>query len=539
MAANKRVGKKSLAQNDFLQPAKPIINSATDVGTNRAFNNGAVSVAFSLPSTSAPATSYTVTASTGQSATGSVSPITVSGFATGATPTFTVVATNADGPSETSLPSGSVTVTTVPSAPTIGSISNVGAGRAFNDGAVSVTFTAPVSNGGKTITNYLVTANTGQAGSGASSPVVVGGIASSASVYAYAIAQNANGSSAASSATSNVTVTTVPASPVVSASSPSAGVDTVSWSIPNDGGSAITGYNWTSNDGKSGSTASTSVSVGQEMGTAQVYSVSAVNANGQGASGSSNSVTTTFSFVPFGFSPFGFTPFGFTPFGFTPFGFSPFGFTPFGFSPFGFVPPFSFVPYSNFSFIPFGFIPYGNFSFAPFSFAPSSFGFVCVGEESEILTVEINGALSLTPAKYLSVGDKVISPIWDNYDASVSVEKVRVEYSSLENPAVKVGTVREIVKNKSDKITYINGNKKKAYTPTHPILAKLENQNIAWEEVGNLSVGDKVMEYDFNSERYVLCDITSLETEYFDQDVYLIGVDDTDTFIASGIVCHK
>lgn len=532
MAANKHAGKKSVASNDFLQPAKPIINSVSDVGLNRAYNDGAATVSFSLPNGSAPATSYTVTASTGQSATGASSPIVVGGIASNATPTFTVTATNASGTSPQSDPSSPVTITTVPENTPFISASDVGIGRPWNNGAITVNFGTP-NNGGKPITGYTaITAggNGGGSASGSSSPITVGGLNAPGTMYIYVVATNANGTGGANGTSNMINVTCVPDAPgSVSASSPSVGSDTVSWSAPNDGGKTITGYAWTSSDGKSGTTTSTSVTVAQEMGTAQTYSVTATNANGTSAAGTSNSVTTTFSFAPFGF----------TPFGFSPFGFSPFGFTPFGFTPFGFVPPFSFAPYSNFSFVPFSFIPYGNFSFAPFSFAPSSFGFVCVGEDSEIITVDVGGSTSLTTAKDLKVGDKVLSPIWDNYDASINIEISRVEYSSLENPTVKIGTIKEIVKNTSDTIVYINGDKKKAYTPTHPILAKLGDNNVAWEQVQNLSIGDKVMEYNVESEQYMLSNIVSLDTEYFNQDVYLISVDDTDTFIASGIVCHK
>jgi hypothetical protein len=240
MAIIKRFGKRSQAANDFLEPKQPSITSATDVGTGRAYNNGAVVVNFSLPADSPVATSYVVTSSPGSfTATGASSPLTVEGLLSDTAYTFTVRASNAAGNSIVSSASASVTATTVPDTP----------------GAPS-------------------------------------------------------------------------------ASSPSAGTDSVSWSAPANGGKAITNYRWTASDGKAGDTAGTSVSVGQEQGTAQTYNVYATNGNGNsGTSSSSGSVTTAFSFVPFGFAPFGFTPFGFTPFGFTPFGFTPFGFTPFGFTP--------------------------------------------------------------------------------------------------------------------------------------------------------------------------------------------------------------
>jgi hypothetical protein len=226
MAANKRVGKKSLAQNDFLAPSAPINVSATDVGTSRPFNNGAAIVTFSLPAGSQAATSYTVTSSTGQSNSGSSSPITVSGIPVNSSVTFIVTATNASGTSQQSSPSAAIAITTVPNKPL--------------------------------------------------APTV---------------------------------------------SSPSAGSDSVSWSAPSNGGKAITGYYWTSSDGKSGNTSITSVSVSQEQGTSQTYNVRATNANGNSeTSNNSASVTTAFAFFSV-FSFFGVFNF-FSVFGFYGYNFS-------------------------------------------------------------------------------------------------------------------------------------------------------------------------------------------------------------------------
>jgi hypothetical protein len=226
MAVNKKAGKKSLAQNDHLFPAAPLIGTATDVGTGRAFNDGAATVTFTAQGPNA-ATSFTVTSSPGGfTGTGASSPITVTGLQSATAYTFTVTATNGFGTSSPSSASGSVTATTVPAKPA-----------------------APV------------------------------------------------------------------------ATSPSAGIDRLTWTAPANGGKALTNYFWQSNDGKSGNTTSTTVDVSQEQGTAQTYTVRADNANGSSVvSDASNNITTTFSFAPF--SAFGFSPF--SAFGFSPF--SAFGF---------------------------------------------------------------------------------------------------------------------------------------------------------------------------------------------------------------------
>lgn len=273
MAVGKNLGGNAQSSNDFLLPHAPTITSATDVGTSRAYDDGAVEVAFTLPAASPAATSYTVTASTGQTATGSASSLTVTGIATGATPTFTVYGENEWGTGETSTASSLVTVTTVPDQP------------------AAPTVTSPT--------------------------------------------------------------------PSASANTAGATEDVVTWSAPANGGKSITEYEWASSDGKSGTTTSTSVTVTQEGGTSQTYTVLARNANGDGAVSAASSSITTFSFTPFSFAPFG-------AFGFTPFGFTPFAFTPFG--------NFSFTPFGAFAFTPFNFVPFGNFGFTPFNFVP--FGFM-------------------------------------------------------------------------------------------------------------------------------------------------------------------
>ena len=345
MAIIKRFGKRSQAANDFLEPKQPSITSATDVGTGRAYNNGAVIVAFSLPADSPVATSYVVTSSPGSfTATGASSPLTVAGLLSDTAYTFTVQASNAAGNSIVSAASASVTATTVPNTP----------------GAPS-------------------------------------------------------------------------------ASSPSAGTDSVSWSAPANGGKAITNYRWTASDGKAGDTAGTSVSVGQEQGTAQTYNVYATNANGNsGTSGASGSVTTAFSFVPFGFAPFGFTPFGFTPFGFTPFGFTPFGFTPFGFTPFGFTP------------------------------------IKSIGADTLINSKVPEG---LVLAHNLSVGDVLYSA--DIQDLDLQTDTPLVEYLanwSQANPVINSQvetTITALSAYVVDRVIVVNGNK---YSVSHYIMVKRDGE---------------------------------------------------------------
>jgi len=52
---SKQSGRMSQSANDFLAPYAPIIGTATDVGTNRPFGNGAITVTFTPDSRNAAA----------------------------------------------------------------------------------------------------------------------------------------------------------------------------------------------------------------------------------------------------------------------------------------------------------------------------------------------------------------------------------------------------------------------------------------------------------------------------------------------------
>ena len=256
-----RKGSKAAAQDNFIAPDAPTIGTATNVGTGRAYNNGAISVTFT-PATSgnAPATSFTASGycsvhSTTHTVTGASSPLTITGFGSGVVTTITVTATNDYGTSAASAASNSVTVTTVPQAPTIGTVTT--SGDAPQGDTVPWTINA---TGGSALTGHTVTSSDGP------TYVVAGNIATKlvaetagTAQYYYVYATNANGNSA-NSANSNTVTTPSP------------------FSFAPFGFTPFAPFGF-----------------------------------------------TPFGFTPFGFTPFGFTPFSFTPFGFTPFGFAPFG----------------------------------------------------------------------------------------------------------------------------------------------------------------------------------------------------------------------
>lgn len=198
MAANKRVGKKSLAQNDYLAPAAPLIGTATDVGTSRAYNNGAATVTFTHQGPNA-ATSYTVTSSPGgYTASGASSPLTVAGLQSATNYTFTVTATNTYGTSAASSATSAITATTVPAAPT-----SVLASSPYGASYDTVSWTAP-PNGGKAITNYYVTSSDGKTGNTSSTSININQEQGTAQTYTV-YADNSNGRSAASAASGSIT----------------------------------------------------------------------------------------------------------------------------------------------------------------------------------------------------------------------------------------------------------------------------------------------------------------------------------------------
>ncbi len=160
--------------------------------------NAQISVAFTAPSNigGSAITGYTATCGA-ISNTGSASPIVVSGLTNGTAYTCTVSASNAAGASVPSAVSNSVTPSTLPAAPVIGSASTAGTG------SVSVAFSAP-DDGGAAISSYTATCGS-QSANGSASPIVVSGLTVGVPVTCTVVATNTNGSGPASAASNSVT----------------------------------------------------------------------------------------------------------------------------------------------------------------------------------------------------------------------------------------------------------------------------------------------------------------------------------------------
>jgi hypothetical protein len=182
-----------------------------------------------------------------------------------------------------------------PNAPTIGTATNVGTARPYNNGSATVTFTAPVFDGGLPITAYTVTSSPGGfTGTGASSPITVTGLQSSVSYTFTVTATNARGTGAASAASNSITATTVPQAPTIGTATAGTSSATVGYTAGATGGSAITTFTATSSPGGQTGTGTSPITVsGLTSGTAYTFTVRATNANGQSAaSAASNSITT-------------------------------------------------------------------------------------------------------------------------------------------------------------------------------------------------------------------------------------------------------
>lgn len=159
-------GKRSQQQNDSLAPLAPTNVVATNVGTNRAFNNGAASVSFSLPANSPAADSFTVSATasgqTTRTVTGASSPLVVQNLTSAVTYTIRVTAANAAGTSPVSS-SVTVAVTTVPATPAAPTVQNF-----TNDQKDYLNWVAP-ANGGSALVSYFYESTDAKSGSGSAS----------------------------------------------------------------------------------------------------------------------------------------------------------------------------------------------------------------------------------------------------------------------------------------------------------------------------------------------------------------------------------
>ena len=290
------------------------VPGAPTIGTATSGANAQSVVSFTAPASNGGAAinSYTVTAADttnpsnpNVTASGATSPITVTGLTNGDTYSFTVTATNVSG---TGAPSGATTATpsTVPGAPT-GVTATVGG--ATGSGTAIVSWTAPASNGGATITKYTATSSSGSKTCSTTSTApatpattcTITGLTNGTNYTFTVTAANAAGTSAASAAgpAGGVVPSTVPSTPSAPTVTTAGlnGQASVTWTAPNNQGSAITSYTLTPTPAcasctglaVTGNPAGTSTTVGGlTNGTSYTFTLIATNANGNSAASSAS-----------------------------------------------------------------------------------------------------------------------------------------------------------------------------------------------------------------------------------------------------------
>jgi hypothetical protein len=170
-------------------PGKPLSVSATDIGTNRPFNNGAAFVSFTEPAEGDPATSYKVLSTPGNfTATGISSPILIDGLESNTSYSFNVIGINNAGEGEVSNTSTPILVTTVPSSP-----QNVSTTARYE--RLLINFNTPQSNGGKNITGYKAISNFLVESTSSTSPISASSLTPGTQYFFNVIASNENGDS--------------------------------------------------------------------------------------------------------------------------------------------------------------------------------------------------------------------------------------------------------------------------------------------------------------------------------------------------------
>lgn len=267
------------------EPGAPTDVSATSL-------DGSASVSFSAPSDDGGAAIvqyrvYPEPAVQGMPyASCSSSPCVVPGLANGTSHTFTVRAVNVAGLSEESAASAPVVPAGPPSHPTGASVKHA-------DSSATVSFGPPTSTNGSPVTSYEVTATPAGGGTPLTviceeSPCEVLGLTNGTSYDFTVSATSAGGTSTAQPAGTATPARTPEAPGAVTASRGDRSIDLAFEAPASDGGSEITGYEYTLDGGESWQSLATATSPsgltgtvsGLSNGTSYTVAVRAVNAEG-------------------------------------------------------------------------------------------------------------------------------------------------------------------------------------------------------------------------------------------------------------------
>ena len=277
-------------------------------GRRRAANGGSTITDYLVEYSANGGTSWT----TFNDATSTVTSATVTGLTNGTAYTFRVSAVNAAGTGPASTTT-SATPRTVPGAPTGLTATAALPANGVGSGEVRLSWIAPISNGGSTITDYVIeySSNGGtswttfnDATSTATSTTVTA--LTNGTAYTFRVAATNAAGTGPASATTSATPRTVPGAPTGLTATPGSTQVALSWTAPAaNGGSTITDYviEYSSNGGTSWttftdvtSTATSATVTALTNGTTYTFRVAAINAAGTGTP--STTATATPSTVP-------------------------------------------------------------------------------------------------------------------------------------------------------------------------------------------------------------------------------------------------
>jgi photosystem II stability/assembly factor-like uncharacterized protein/chitodextrinase len=261
--------------------------------------NASTTLSWTAPSTTGggPLTGYTVIVAPGVPSaifTISGTTATVTGLSNGTNYVFQVYATNAVGNGVSSEASNPVTPMTVPGVPT-GIVASAG------DASATLSWSAPVSNGGSAIIGYALTispATPGAVINVTGTSALVTGLANGTNYSFQVYATNAEGDGLSSAPSNLVTPMTVPGPPTALVATAGVRSATLGWIAPaSTGGGAVIGYAVQVSPAVVGASVSVTGTGGAVTGLANAtiytFTVTATNSAGTSpASAPSDAVTT-------------------------------------------------------------------------------------------------------------------------------------------------------------------------------------------------------------------------------------------------------
>jgi len=187
-----------------------------------------------------------------------------------------------------------------PAIPTNVVATNLGTGRAFNNGKTSVAFTQPTTAG--VATSYLITAvpvggGTTVTATGSASPIEITGLLSNTS-YTYTVTANNSYGQMVSSTTSSILSTTIPQPPTITSIDVMTGSLQINATVGGTGGAATT-YSIVSNPATTTKTTSTFpyVFTGLTNGTSYTFTITATNSNGSATAVTSSSASPVLAYA--------------------------------------------------------------------------------------------------------------------------------------------------------------------------------------------------------------------------------------------------